>query len=429
MGDSLGRVQSVPVLLRQHQKNGRLPGHPPYRRQLAGLAHHSPAGSASPAGRAQPCMRARILPKLRSCGYPSRGLRLLAVAVLAAATACGPFAGPGGPPPVRAAVTGAPPAGPPPGPAAVVLRPGPAGTYSLSLVFAGGRVVGPVTARLRTVLPAARTAGGLPVVSASDSRVYFLDGDTDVRFLDRNGSQGSATHVAGRRPVEAGFAASPADLRNPVAMFDTSADPSTMRLSVEDLAGGTEHRDLPAPTDAAPWPIGWRAGALVLALGSAPTRNVADNPYGTFAGYSLVDAETGLRLAGIDCNPTGPLTPAGTACLAGTSTLAVADFSNRVRGLETAAGGSSIASAAESPDGARVAYCCAAGQLQLWDLGSGSVRGLGAAGGQSFGWVDGTHLLVADPSGQRGRLVDVTTGAAVPVPASGRVVGRLPGGL
>jgi WD40 repeat protein len=286
-----------------------------------------------------------------------------------------------------------------------------------------------VTARLRTVLPTAGTAGGLPVVSASDSRVYFLDGDTDVRFLDRDGSQGSAAHVAGGVHVESAFAVSPDDRRIAVATFDTSADPATMRLSVEDLAGGADRRDLPAPTDAAMWPIGWRAGALVLALGSAPTRNVADNPYGTFAGYSLVDAETGLRLAGIDCDPTGTLTPAGTACLGGTSTLAVADFSNRVRGLESAAGGSSIVSAAESPDGARVAYCCATGQLQLWDLGTGSVRGLGAAGGQSFGWVDGTRLLVADPSGQRGRLVDVTTGAAVPVAASGRVVGRLPGDL
>jgi hypothetical protein len=311
----------------------------------------------------------------------------------------------------------------------VVLRPGSAGTYSLSLIFADGHVVGPVTARLRTVQPAAGAAGALPVVSASNSRVYYLDGDTDVRFLGRDGIQGSATHVPGGVHSESAFAVSPDDRRIAIATLDASAEPASMRLAVEDVAGGADHRDLPAPTDAAVWPIGWRAGDLVLALGSAPTRNVMDNPYGTFLGYRLVDAETGVRLAGIDCDPTGLLTPAGTACLGGASALAVADFSNRVHGLETAGRGSDVTSAAESPDGARVAYCCMAGQLQLWEPGTGSVRGLSTAGGQPYGWIDGTHLLVGDPSGQRARLVDVTTGSAVPVPAWGRVVGRVPGGL
>jgi len=362
-------------------------------------------------------------------------LRLLAVAVLVSATACGPFAGSGGPPPATVRATRPPVSAPGPatsGPAGVVLRPGSAGSYSLTLVLADGRVVGPVSAHLRTVQPTAGAAPAtLPVFSTSASRVYYLDGDVDVRFLARDGTTGPATRVPGGAHSESAFAVSPDDRRIAVATLDASADAASMRLSVEDLAGGGSHVDLPAPTDAAMWPIGWRAGDLVLALGSIPTRNVADNPYGTFTGYQLVDPSSGTRLAALDCDPAGPLTPAGTACLGGGGGAGVTlqDFGGRVRGLDTAASGQAIVSAASSPDGARVAFCCAAGQVQVWDTAGDAVHGLGAASGEPYGWVDATHLLLGDPIGQRGRLVDVATGAAVTVPAAGQVVARLPGGL
>jgi len=156
----------------------------------------------------------------------------------------------------------------------VVLRPGSAGSYSLTLVFPDGRVVGPVTARLRTVQPAAGAAPAtLPVVSTSASRVYYLDGDADIRFLGRDGATGIATRVPGSVHSESAFAVSPDDTRIAVATLDASSDAASMRLSVEDLAGGGNHVDLPAPTDAAVWPVGWRGGDLVLALGSVPTRN------------------------------------------------------------------------------------------------------------------------------------------------------------
>jgi len=312
----------------------------------------------------------------------------------------------------------------------VVLRPGASGSYDLSLVFGDGRVVGPVSARLRTVRPAAGSiVAALPVVSSSDSRVYFLDGDTDVRFLARDGSQGAAARVPGGLHTESAFAVSADDRRLAVATLDASADPATMRLSVEDLAGGGEHVDLPAPTDSVLWPVGWHAGQLVVAVGSAPTRNVADNPYGTFGGYRLLDPATGARLATIDCDPAGALTPAGTACLGGSPALAVTDFSGRAHSFDLGPGASAVVSAAESPDGDLVAICCISQQLQLWDLTTDTVRGLGPADGTAYGWVDATHLLVGDAAGLRGTLLDVRTGSAVTVAAWGRVVARMPGGL
>jgi hypothetical protein len=348
--------------------------------------------------------------------------------------ACGPFGGSGGPP--RAAAHASPQPAPataspaPTGPAGVVLRPGPAGSYSLVLVLPDGRVVGPVTARLRTVQPTAGAAPAtLPVVSTSASRVYYLDGDADVRFLARDGTTGPVMHVPGNAHSESVFAVSPDDTRIAVATLDASADAASMRLSVEDLAGGGNHVDLPAPTDAAMWPVGWHAGGIVLALGSVPTRNVADNPYGTFTGYQVVEAASGARLAALECDPAGPLTPAGTACLApGGGGVTLQDFEGHRRVLG-ADGGQAAASAAAAPDGARVAFCCAAGQLQLWDTAGDGVRGLVSLSGEPYGWLDATHLLLGDPLGRNARVLDVTTGGTVTVPVSGQVVARVPGGL
>jgi hypothetical protein len=87
-------------------------------------------------------------------------------------------------------------------------------------------------------------------------------------------------------------------------------------------------------------------------------------------------------------------------------------------------------SAAEAPDGTRVALCCVGGQLQLWDVGDDSVTSLGAADSPAYGWIDATHLLISDAPAQHPRVLDVATGASLPVAAApGRVVGRLPGGL
>jgi hypothetical protein len=375
----------------------------------------------------------RILPKRGLDGYSSGGLRLIWLAVLCAAAACGPFGGAPGRGP-GANVAGAAPAPgttatAPPGPAAVLVQLASPSTYAVSLVFDDGRAVGPVTARLRTVAPLAGGApAAMPVFSASNSRVYYLDGDSDVRFLDGDGSQGSATRVPGGPRAQSGFAVSPDDRRIAVAAVDYSSSPATTRLYVEDLAGGAGHIDLPTSASERVWPVGWHAGELVVAVGSAPAQSVAANPYGTFAGYELMDAAGGGPRGALPCDPAGALTPAGTACLVGGTPLSVQDFAGRTRSLPGAL--DSVASAAEAPDGGRVAFCCIVGQLQLWDLGDGSVSSLGAADGPDYGWIDSTHLLVADANGQRPRVVDIATGLSLPVAAAlGRVVGRVPGGL
>lgn len=362
---------------------------------------------------------------------------MLCVVVLIAAAACGPFGGAPGrgpgavaggghrantptPPPGRAAV----------GPAAVLLQLASPDSYAVSLVFDDGHVLGPVTARLRT---AGAPSGGvvpvtMPVFSTSDSRLYYLDGDDVVRYLNLDGTRGTIGRVPGGAHAQAGFAVSPDDRRIAVAVVDASSSPPSTRLYVEDVAGGAEHVELPFPVGADVWPVGWHGGALVVAVGSAPTQSEAGNPYATFAGYDLIDATTGRRQGALPCDPAGPLTPAGTACLVGGAPLQIEDYAGHLRSLAGTV--APVVSAAEAPDGSRVAFCCADGQLQLWVVADGSVSSLGPADSPDYGWIDATHLLVSDQVVDHPRVMDVTAGTSLPAAATqGRVVARVPGGL
>jgi hypothetical protein len=155
---------------------------------------------------------------------------------------------------------------------------------------------------------------------------------------------------------------------------------------------------------------------------------VPGNPYGTFAGYQVIDATTGGRLSSLACDPAGPLSPAGSACLVGGSPLQVQDFAGRTRSLGSTP--ASVVSAAEAPDGTRVAFCCADGQLQLWDVVDGSVGSLGPADSPDYGWIDATHLVISDRLAQHPRVMDVAAGTSLPVAATqGRVVARVPGAM
>jgi hypothetical protein len=361
---------------------------------------------------------------------------VLCIAVLIAAASCGPFGG--APDHGSGAAAGAghrsatpTPVRTPAGPAAVLLQLVSPDSYGISLVFDDGQVVGPVTARLRTVTPplAGPAPTALPVFTTSNSRLYYLDGDDQVRYLDRAGGHGSVARVPGGLHAQSGFAVSPDDRRIAVAAEDYSSTPPTTRLYVEDVAGGANHVELPFPVGADVWPVGWHAGELVVAVGSAPTQSVPGNPYGTFAGYQLIDATTGSRVGSLPCDPAGPLTPSGSACLVGGAPLQVVDFAGQTRSLGAGAP-ASVIGAAEAPDGSRVAFCCVDGQLQLWDVADGSVTSLGPAESPDYGWIDATHLLVSDRVAQHPRVMDVAAGTSLPVAADqGRVVARVPGGF
>lgn len=155
---------------------------------------------------------------------------------------------------------------------------------------------------------------GLPMVSTTDDRVYFVSGQNDLRYLGADGSTGHAAqlpNVKGRS--QAVFAVSPDDKRIAVSLFDWSQHPMTVTIYVENIAGG--HRvDLFASSSVYEWPVAWHAGSLVVAVccifGGAPNPSAA-------VSYHVADSSTGRRLAALGstgCQAIGPLVEAGTLC-------------------------------------------------------------------------------------------------------------------
>src|SRR5215471_12797183 len=135
------------------------------------------------------------------------------------------------------------------------------GGYDVSLVSESG-VVTKAHAQQRTPIP---DAIELPYVSASNTRVYYLDGDQQVRWFKADGSSGYATSVPGSSRIHATFAVSPDETRIAVSLLDYSVSPVGLRIYVEDLAGGGHHSLIYTSTNHYVWPIGWHAGNLVVA--------------------------------------------------------------------------------------------------------------------------------------------------------------------
>src|SRR5467141_1134562 len=73
-------------------------------------------------------------------------------------------------------------------------------TYDIALVAVDGRVVARAHTQKRTEIA---DAIELPYVSASNSRVYYLDRDRDIRYLKADGTSGLVTSVPGSATVHA----------------------------------------------------------------------------------------------------------------------------------------------------------------------------------------------------------------------------------
>lgn len=246
--------------------------------------------------------------------------------------------------------------------------------YDLALVGTDGKVVAKVHAATRAFIHqqgiSAPAAADLPEISASRSRVYYLDGDSDVRYLKPDGSGGHVTQLPGTNSVHAGFAVTPDDRRIAVSLLDYAASPPTLRLYVEDLGGGN-HAEIFSSRTAFVWPVGWHGGKLVVAAVGGPPfspQGIAWNPYSA-PEYHVVDPSDATRLATIGsgdsqtgCQPSGLLTAAGTACYHRTATaggggyFATLDWNGKLGSLRVPTDTWAIAGIA--PGGSSLAGCC-----------------------------------------------------------------------
>jgi hypothetical protein len=318
--------------------------------------------------------------------------------------------------------------------------------YNIALVAADGRVVATASGALRSAIA---DAAELPYVSASNSRVYYMDGDSEIRYLKADGSSGHVTAVAGGPKVHATFAVTADDARIAVALLDYSVNPVKLTIYVEDI-GGAHHAVIFTSTDKYVWPVAWHAGQLVVAYlgpGAAPFKSktltygrpdltqypYGPNPYGGI-NFHVIDPVTAQREVIISGGgASGLLTKAGTAVVQGDGVdwKGQPIFWNAPYDY-----GSFSASGSLSPDGRIIAACCpqpgAAGKLVLWYQGGGTTTlAVDVTSIDWVGWFDSSHLITGFYQRSDGTpsVVDVGSQQVTSTDAHGIVAAMLPGGL
>jgi hypothetical protein len=296
-------------------------------------------------------------------------------------------------------------------------------TYSISLVGVDGKVAATATGRKRS------QPGGIlvqmPSVSASNSRLYYLDGDSTVMFLKPDGTSGAATTISVDSKSAAVFAVSPDDSRIAVAVI-TFPYPAKTRIYVEDLTGGGHHVDLFSSATVLEWPVGWHQGHLVIAVGiNTPPQNAWDGFIYALSGYHVADASTGTRLATI-CDGTiayDPPVPAGTVC-GSFPNYVVSDWSGATRPAPADDG---CVGGALSPDGSMIADCQGNPRVVTIVVGDGT-RIATQYSGMPLGWIDSTHVVLkADNSDLS--IMDARAFSTTPSQAQGFFGGTIPGAL
>ena len=296
----------------------------------------------------------------------------------------------------------------------LVQRAGAGEPYVIQLLRSDGRALPAVhamTRSLKTYFPPASPcpAGGcasdsanyqLPETSVSSTRVYFLDGEADLKSLSRAGTVTLVRHLNVPANSNISFAVSPDDRRLAVGQLTYGAAGATpafsLRLYVENLVDGKGRVDLFQSDAVAEWPVGWHAGKLVVAVGQ-PGVFTGFNPYGAIE-YHLVDADAGTRQGSIGCS-FGPLVAGGSACWTPGKlgrqdwTGATTQFRLDPTGMVSQVQESYVAL---SPDGSEVAAAVraiAATTNTTLLFGDGSAAAL-AADAAPLGWLDAGHVVI-----------------------------------
>ncbi|HEX2647808.1 MAG TPA: hypothetical protein VHO95_11325 [Candidatus Dormibacteraeota bacterium] len=297
-------------------------------------------------------------------------------------------------------------------------------TYSVSLIGLDGRVVATATAAKRNN---AHTLVQMPNISASNSRLYYLDGESKVMFLRPDGTTGLSTTLTVDAGSSAVFAVSPDDKRIAVAIL-TFPYPAKTRIYVEDLAGGGNHVELFSSTTVIEWPVGWHDGHLVIAAGiNAQPQNAWDGFVYGVDGYHVADAATGVRLAtvcGGGYEASQPPVPAGTVCVRYPN-YEVSDWTGATRPAPHDAG---CGGGALSPDGSLIADCQGNPRMATLVARDGSTKPTSFPADQ-LGWIDSNHVVVQQTWDSSIGILDIRTMTLTPAQAHGFYAGAIPGTL
>ena len=338
-------------------------------------------------------------------------------------------------------------------------------TYAISLVGGAGRVLASATATSPTI-------GILQVptpTSESNTRVYYLDGNTTVRYLAPDGSTGVAAQVSAPSGSVVEFAVSPDDTRIAISIqsFSDATSTFTETSYVEDVGTGADQVQLPGVTcyvpngqgiDASPppgtcsglaeQPTGWHDGYIVYILESDAPAPAEITGWLDQAGYLLVDPNTGATVATLCTaqNETAkffhspPPSAAGFLCsVSGPSSTDVQ--------LQSWSGTVVSDLGSHNPPCMDVASVSPGGKVAFEDNSAGCglphTPVVVPAGGHqtaipyagySVGWLDDDHLIVTPPNSSGGldtlgvlRILDVNAGQlSPPLAAEGFYAGAVP---
>jgi hypothetical protein len=313
-------------------------------------------------------------------------------------------------------------------------------TYDVALVAPDGSVGARATAAKRVTGNGARVQGvDLPYVSTTLTTLYYLDGNSSVRAIRMQGltvEPQPVTTLDVGPGMEAAFAMSPDDQHIAVAVLDFNRTPVHVLLYTDNLQRSAKRVIFESDTDYV-WPVAWHGGLLVLAhayapyiadaLKAAPGR---DNPYWAVS-YHVVDPATANRVTLMgSCTVSGPLSPAGSACIQGGSI----DWSCATTPWSTRDWGSISAAASISPDGSVIAAADPdqPGRLDFWRPGGEIATWVDGPGSRDWaGWLDNSHVLIASAYEVtfQPRVLTLTVGqspAIAVIDAHGFYAARLP---
>ena len=310
----------------------------------------------------------------------------------------------------------------------------------LEMITPSGTIAAHATVAAPSVHTCGQSTGAVlqPPVSASDDKVFYRDGNTNIKYLTPEGQTGDVTTVPGSATTVSFFSVSPDDSRIAVLVEDLSpAKTIKLSLYVEDLTGHTNHSVI--FTDTVPkftnahtlWPMGWHNGLLVLAV----------FPPCTFAPAGLAPIEwhvssavTAVRVAtiGAGCVSSSWPSPAGVACITvGSQQANVLDWT----GTETAhvQVDASAFQSGLSPSGQSIFFTPGAGIGAPPPATSIALPGptVVVSGHSACLWIDDQHLLAPDAviALSRNAQGSLVSPAVTVLPASGQCAGRFPGGL
>ena len=307
----------------------------------------------------------------------------------------------------------------------VLVTPITGDTYTVSLIGVDGKVVGSAQPSSPTAVTCGDAAAAVlpPPVSASNSRLYYMDAQGVVRFLTPQGDTGRATTVPASGQRRSMFAVSPDDQRIAVVVNDYTAAGASTKLYVEDLVGGANHLDIFSESGAYTlWPIGWHGGSLVVAKVAACTQGGGFGCCGPLE-LHVVDPATATRrftIGGPDCIIASWPVPAGAVCETSAGTARVLDWTavlKRTFPIPGVGQGPIYL----SPNGEHLALSTNANTT--------TVEGGGPMTMDVCGWIDDTHIFSGGDAQHQPRVGNITTKAVVPVAARGNCGGRIPGGL